>query len=110
MSSSVVTELDQVDKVPAVPILHSNSSYDGDYEKRQSSADDTKEEAFHTSEDGDDKVQYLGGEPVISSGLDVSRFVVDIRDDEDPALTFRSLVLGTVLAGLGAALCQVKGC
>lgn len=106
---SAVTELDQVEKVPALPTLHRNSSYDGDLkEKRQSSLDDVKEEASHPSEDGYDQVQYLKGEPVIKSGLDVSRFVVDIRDDEDAALTFRSLVLGTVLAGLGAALSQVK--
>ena len=58
-------------------------------------------------EESDDDVVYLNGEPVIATGRDVSRFVVDIRDDGDDALTFRSFVLGTVLAGLGAALCQV---
>ena len=47
------------------------------------------------------------GEPVITTGHDVSRFVVDIRDNEDPALTFRSMCLGTIFAGLGAALSQV---
>ncbi len=49
----------------------------------------------------------LGEEPVIHDGRDVSRYQVDVRDDGDPALTFRSLFLGTVFAGLGAALCQV---
>ncbi|KAI0955058.1 hypothetical protein AcW1_006752 [Taiwanofungus camphoratus] len=57
--------------------------------------------------DEDDKVILLHGEPVITTGRDVSRFLVDIRDDHDPALTFRSLFLGTVFAGLGAALCQI---
>lgn len=51
---------------------------------------------------------FVNGEPVISTGQDVSRFVVDLRDDGDPSLTFRSLVLGTVFAGLGAALYQVR--
>ncbi|KAJ2920656.1 hypothetical protein H1R20_g16438, partial [Candolleomyces eurysporus] len=60
-----------------------------------------------TSLDDDDSVQYLHGEPVIRTGRDVSRFAVDIRDDGDEALTFRSMVLGTVFAGLGAALCQI---
>lgn len=46
-------------------------------------------------------------ERVVTSGGDVSRYAVDLRDDGDPALTFRSLVLGTVFAGLGAALCQI---
>jgi hypothetical protein len=55
----------------------------------------------------DDDVVFLNGEPVVTTGRDVSRFVVDIRDDGDDALTFRSFVLGTVMAGLGAALCQV---
>jgi hypothetical protein len=58
-------------------------------------------------DESDDDVVFLNGEPVITTGRDVSRFVVDIRDDGDDALTFRSFVLGTVLAGLGAALCQV---
>jgi len=49
-------------------------------------------------------------EPIISTGEDVSRFVVDLRDDGDDALTFRSMVLGTAFAGLGAALCQVLTC
>ena len=51
---------------------------------------------------------FHNGEPVITTGRDVSRFVVDIRDDEDPALTFRSMFLGTIFAGLGAALSQVS--
>lgn len=56
-----------------------------------------------------DDVVLLNGEPVVTTGYDVSRFVVDLRDDGDAALTFRSLFLGTVFAGLGAALCQVCG-
>ncbi|KAG7448856.1 oligopeptide transporter [Guyanagaster necrorhizus] len=50
---------------------------------------------------------HLNDEAIVTSGQDVSRFVVDVRDDSDPALTFRSLFLGTVIAGLGAALCQI---
>ncbi|KAH9890519.1 oligopeptide transporter [Cubamyces lactineus] len=57
--------------------------------------------------DHDDEVQYVNGEPVITTGRDVSRYLVDTRDDHDPAVTFRSLVIGTVFAGLGAALCQI---
>ena len=48
------------------------------------------------------------GEPVITTGHDVSRFVVDIRDDGDTALTFRSIFLGTIFAGMSAALSQVS--
>ena len=58
-------------------------------------------------EDADEIPQYVNGEPVINSGRDVSKFLVDLRDDEDPPFTFRSIVLGTVIGGLGAALVQV---
>lgn len=58
--------------------------------------------------DEEHKVRYVNGEPVITTGWDVSRYLVDTRDDGDPAITFRSLLLGTVFAGLGAALCQVR--
>ena len=58
--------------------------------------------------DGDSEVEMRNGEPVIQNGRDVSRYLVDIRDDGDQALTFRSMVLGTVFAGLGAALGQVR--
>ena len=51
---------------------------------------------------------FLNGEPIITTGNDVSRFVVDIRDDESRSLTFRSLFLGTIFAGLSAALSQVS--
>ena len=56
----------------------------------------------------DSKAIVHNGEPVITTGHDVSRFVVDIRDDEDSALTFRSMFLGTIFAGIGAALSQVR--
>jgi hypothetical protein len=62
-------------------------------------------------EDEDEKPQYVNGEPVIKSGMDVSRYLVDLRDDQDPPFTFRSVLLGTVVGGLGAALfevCQVQ--
>lgn len=55
-----------------------------------------------------DDVVFVKGEPVVTTGKDVSRFVVDVRDDGEESLTFRSLFLGTVMAGLGAALCQVS--
>ena len=73
---------------------------------------DTKEKVHGGEKEGtyldDDGTVYVNGEPVISDGRDVSRFLIDPRDDMDPAITFRSLLLGTVFAGLGAALCQVR--
>lgn len=57
-------------------------------------------------EDGDTKL--LDSNRVITTGEDVSRYLLTTRDDGDPALTFRSIVLGTIFAGLGAAMSQVS--
>jgi hypothetical protein len=61
----------------------------------------------HDHEDTNERPLYVGGEPVITSGRDVSKHLVDLRDDGDPPFTFRSIVLGTVIGALGAALYQV---
>ncbi|KAK0452510.1 peptide transporter MTD1 [Armillaria borealis] len=61
-------------------------------------------------QDFDSEKSQLNDEAIVTSGQDVSLFVVDVRDDGDSALTFRSLFLGTVIAGLGAALCQASRC
>jgi hypothetical protein len=58
-------------------------------------------------EGANEKSLNVNGEPVITSGIDVSKYLVDLRDDGDPPFTFRSVVLGTVIGGLGAALYQV---
>ncbi|KAH7340612.1 oligopeptide transporter [Rhizoctonia solani] len=52
-------------------------------------------------------VKLVNGEPVIETGAHVSNFAVDVRDDGDPSLTWRSFWIGTVVAGLGAALSQI---
>ena len=66
------------------------------------------EEKLKIIVEDDFKPADCNGEPIITTGRDISRFVVDIRDDEDPALTFRSIFLGTLVAGLGATLGQVR--
>ncbi|KIM70811.1 hypothetical protein SCLCIDRAFT_101231 [Scleroderma citrinum Foug A] len=58
-------------------------------------------------ESNKDDVVYVKGEPVITTGSDVSRFLVDVQDDGDPALTFHLLFIGTVCACLGATLYQI---
>ncbi|KAF8635447.1 hypothetical protein AX15_000427 [Amanita polypyramis BW_CC] len=66
-----------------------------------------KEDASTKISNYSDDVLVANGEPVIVTGKDVSRFVVDLRDDGDNALTLRSIVIGTAFAGLGAALSQI---
>lgn len=69
---------------------------------------DEKIDAYIQPLDENEKPEYRNGEPVITTGRDVSRFAVDIRDDGDESLTFRSIFLGTLFAGMSAALCQVS--
>ena len=80
-------------------------------EKLKTIVDEGKELPYNIDDnclEDDSKPTFKNGEPVITAGRDVSRFVVDIRDDEDPALTFRSMFLGTIFAGMAAALSQVS--
>ncbi|KAJ5986607.1 OPT peptide transporter Mtd1 [Penicillium sp. IBT 35674x] len=53
---------------------------------------------------GDNNEEYIKGHPVIRNGLDVSKFLVSTRDDGDPSLTFRSIVLGTVFTALSSVI------
>ncbi|KAK2461189.1 hypothetical protein APHAL10511_006716 [Amanita phalloides] len=71
--------------------------------------DANREKSSYVENDSDqlDGVQFVKGEPIISTGKDVSRYVIDLQDDGDDALTFRSMFIGTAFAGLGAALCQI---
>ena len=82
-------------------------------EKLETVVDDSeRKEIQHSIDDhsleDESKPIFHNGEPVITTGRDVSHFVVDIRDDGDTALTFRSIFLGTIFAGMGAALSQVS--
>jgi hypothetical protein len=44
---------------------------------------------------------------IIVTGADASEHLLPIRDDFDPALTFRSLVLATILSGFQAVMTQI---
>ncbi|KAI1092316.1 OPT peptide transporter Mtd1 [Rostrohypoxylon terebratum] len=52
----------------------------------------------------DNETLYVKGHPVIRNGADVSKYLVSVRDDGDPALTFRSIVLGTVFTALSSVI------
>jgi len=69
---------------------------------------DEKLDTYIQSLNEDETPVYRNGEPVITTGRDVSRFAVDIRDDGDEALTFRSIFLGSLFAVMGAALSQAS--
>ncbi|GJE91208.1 oligopeptide transporter [Phanerochaete sordida] len=96
----------------ALPVLEDLPSADAYEEKKDevSIEEVRRKDSFGSSiEDTSDKESALlvNGEPVIRNGEDVSNHLISLRDDGDPALTFRSFVLGTLFAGLGAAMCQI---
>lgn len=82
-------------------------------DEKQIHSDDGKESPLEKDiivvEDFSDResARLVDSEPIIRTGEDVSNFLFDVRDDGDPALTFRSFVIGTVVAALGAAMSQV---
>ena len=101
-----------------LPVLAPSSTEPpSEEEKAESEYVDTpgKEEAafdYDNTSYGDEGVVdenplYVNGVPVITTGRDVSKYLIDLRDDEDPPVTFRSGLLGTVIGGLGAAVYQV---
>ncbi|KAF1950451.1 OPT superfamily oligopeptide transporter [Byssothecium circinans] len=51
--------------------------------------------------------RLVRGAVVISDGDDVARYVVSTQDDGDPALTFRSFIIGSGLTALAACINQI---
>jgi len=92
-----------------VPTLHRSSlgKGDSDYgdEKESPNAKpalDHDQEVFSV-----DSHPNVNGEPIITTGEDVSNFLVDVHDIGGNALTLRSLILGSLLSAFGAAVTQV---
>jgi hypothetical protein len=85
--------------------LHNSATDSKTTDEAKQSDPDTNS---YTVKDEFGTTHFVRGEPVITTGADVSNFAVDVRDDGDEALTFRSFVIGTVVAGLGAALAEVS--
>lgn len=51
--------------------------------------------------------EQLDEDHVIVTGADAANYLLSIRDDGDPALTVRSMVLATVVAAFQAAMNQI---
>ena len=87
--------------------LKEKEAYVGTALDEKELAFDPDKSSSDASNDEDEGPIFVNGEPVINSGRDVSKYLVDLRDDDDPPFTFRSVFLGTIIGGLGAALYQV---
>lgn len=51
--------------------------------------------------------ELVRGAVIIKDGNDVARYVVSTQDDRDPALTFRSFIIGSGLTALAACINQI---
>jgi hypothetical protein len=58
-----------------------------------------------TSENADAKL--VKGSVVVRDGNDIAQYVVSLQDDHDPALTFRSFIIGSGLTALAACINQI---
>ena len=90
--------------LPTTPLSSDEPTSDIPGEKNEVIPDQDDSSGF---EDEAERPQYVNGEPVITTGRDVSRYLIDLRDEQDLPITFRSVVLGTVVGGPGAALHEV---
>jgi hypothetical protein len=99
--------------------IEAEEPYKGGFEKQAQYATQETEGAESPGSQPD-KAEYVKGHPVIRNGqhapsqllfnsltlagADVSRFIVSVRDDGDPALTFRSIVLGSAFTALSSVI------
>ncbi|OHF00079.1 OPT oligopeptide transporter [Colletotrichum orchidophilum] len=59
------------------------------------------------SEDGNHEKDDNSDDAIIVTGADAARYLLPLRDDFDPALTFRSMVLATGLSAFQAVMSQI---
>ena len=106
---STLPSVTLIDYNERLPSIDDSKSFTGASSEKVEYTDVDKVEESSVSVYNDEDVLLVNGDPVIRTGLDVSKYAVDIRDDHDPAMTFRSFFLGSIFAGLGSALGQVSG-
>lgn len=88
-------------------------------EKEQQSPSGNTSKEFDPSDADAERIPRLGKDAdidadalsdenvIIRSGADASKYLLSLRDDDDPILTVRSVVLGTAFACFQAAMNQI---
>lgn len=101
---SHVTRLSKLSKEHK-PLAEANLETNKDEDKVEEQLD---EEERHEQEAnvlaGNMSTEVANGHPIINTGMDVPRFIVSDRDDGDPAITFRALVLGTAFTAFACVI------
>lgn len=79
---------------------------------RSISLDDEKKNTFKVNTDAvaasdEESSSDTDGEVIIVTGSDAAKYLLPMRDDFDPALTFRGILLATALTGFQATMNQI---
>jgi len=74
--------------------------------------DELKDDRYNSSDEKNvipDLASYDLDDPdkIIKSGADAAQYMLSDRDDGDPAITIRSMVLGTAFAAFYASISQI---
>lgn len=101
----------KVFSVPSHQAINEKVSFaidDAEIRKDGTFVQDTEIKAAPPLYDGDDSDKDNGSEGVIIiTGADAGQHLLPLRDDGDPALTFRSLFLATILSAFQATMYQI---
>lgn len=96
------------DIAPKAPEAGLSALYDGS----GATVDDLKDHVYNGNDEKDvvpDLASYDLDDPdrIIKSGADAAQYMLSDRDDGDPAITVRSMVLGTAFAAFYASISQI---
>lgn len=78
---------------------------DSDIAKKDALVSDTEVKAGPPLYNGDD--DELPENPIIVTGADAAQYLLPLRDDGEPSLTFRAIFLATLLSGFQAVMSQI---
>jgi len=84
----------------------------GAFPEISAAGDDLKDERYNSSDEKNmvpDLASYDLDDPdkIIKSGADAAQYMLSDRDDGDPAITVRSMVIGTAFAAFYASISQI---
>ncbi|ORX37672.1 OPT oligopeptide transporter [Kockovaella imperatae] len=98
LSVGTVTDLEIEDRID-----HLQQTLPEDEKDSHKNPSDGESGSIGVKENGDDDFDSV----IIRTGADASEHLLSVRDDGDPALTFRSIVLGTAVSAFQAVMNQI---
>jgi hypothetical protein len=95
------------------PALVNTFDNEGSFEDIKDARDLHHQSPYENEKESRDDVPYLfdqdldDPDKIIKSGADAAQYMLSDRDDGDPAITVRSMVLGTAFAAFYASISQI---